>query len=83
MSESNFSESLRSLVREYCQGHVEFADYRQRRKIILDELELEYNGVQESVVTYDKIDESPADETNEGTLLGKVLNLFKQDVDPD
>jgi hypothetical protein len=42
--ETSYSLMLRNLSNDYYQNRIEFEDYRNRRKIILDKIDLEFNG---------------------------------------
>lgn len=44
MSIDDYSMMLRTLSREYFQGHIEFAEYRVQRKLILDKIDKNFNG---------------------------------------
>lgn len=83
MNEMNYSELLRALSKEYCQGYVNFEGYRERRKPILDGIDFEYNGAQGSVDLINDSEQLPSSEDDEGTLFGKVFKLFKQDNEPE
>ncbi|TQV85876.1 hypothetical protein [Aliikangiella coralliicola] len=45
MSILDFSRQLRELVEDYANERVAFEDYRAKRKEILDEIDLEKNGI--------------------------------------
>lgn len=44
-SHGNYAGRLRQLTDDYCRHHIAFAEYRQLRKQILDQLDEELNGV--------------------------------------
>lgn len=79
MSEANYSELLRALSKEYCQGYIELGDYRARRKTILDSIDFDYNGVQESTEVVGSNEQHLSSEEDVESLFGKVLSIFKQD----
>ena len=55
MIESSYSRMLRNLSNDYYQNRIEFEDYRNRRKMILDKIDVEFNGDQPGVeVTVDQ-----------------------------
>ncbi len=45
MNDSNYSVILRNLSSDYYYGHIDFNEYRIQRKIILDKIDEELNGV--------------------------------------
>ena len=70
MNENNYSGMLRTLSKEYYQGHISFDEYREKRKSILDEIDAEYNGWQE-------LPELDVQEEKDSSFLNKALGLFK------
>ena len=44
VNDNNYSIKLRALSKEYYQNRLEVAEYRARRKIILNKLDKELNG---------------------------------------
>lgn len=64
MSNSSYSEQLQGLSDDYYNCRIELAEYRAKRKILLDELDRELNGV--------IINEPESD-----TLLGKMVGFIK------
>lgn len=44
MSDDSFSTRLRNLSKDYYQNQISFDDYRSARKIILDQIDAEFNG---------------------------------------
>ena len=45
VNDNNYSIKLRALSKEYYQNRLEIAEYRAKRKIILNKLDKELNGV--------------------------------------
>lgn len=58
MSETSFSEMLRSLSKEYYQSHIGFEEYRAQRKNILDKIDEEINGRKATDPQIDKAEDS-------------------------
>ena len=44
MIEASYSQMLRNLSNDYYQNKIEFEEYRNRRKMILDKIDVEFNG---------------------------------------
>ena len=44
MSDSNFSALLRNLSSDYYHNRIGFEEYRAQRKVILDNIDEEFNG---------------------------------------
>lgn len=44
MSIEDFSMKLKTLSKEFFQGHLELDEYRAQRKVILDEIDEKFNG---------------------------------------
>jgi len=47
MSEENFSVILRNLADDYFNDRIPFNEYRSKRKIILDKIDEEFNGIEQ------------------------------------
>ena len=45
MNDSNYSVILRNLSSDYYHGHTDFSAYRIQRKILLDKIDEELNGI--------------------------------------
>lgn len=45
MSDSSYSEQIQGLSDDYYNSRIELDEYRLRRKVLLDELDREINGV--------------------------------------
>lgn len=54
MSDERYAQALRTLCGEYYKQHVSFAEYRERRKILLDAMDVEFNDVSRMESTGDK-----------------------------
>lgn len=67
MSDSSYSEQIQGLSDDYYNSRINLDEYRARRKVLLDELDKEINGV--------RIDESEDD--GEDGLLGRVVGFIK------
>jgi hypothetical protein len=70
MNSESYSEMLRQLSKEYYQSHIGFAEYREQRKVILDAIDTEYNGVS---------GEPSVNDSDDASLLSKALGFFKKD----
>lgn len=44
MIETSYSLMLRNLANDYYQNKIKFDEYRSQRKLILDKIDLEFNG---------------------------------------
>ena len=53
MSDTKYSALLRSLARDYADHMISQAQYRARRRILLKELDEDYNGFEEQNVAVD------------------------------
>jgi hypothetical protein len=42
--EASYSQMLGDLSNDYYQNRIEFEEYRNRRKMILDKIDVEFNG---------------------------------------
>ena len=58
MSESSYSLMLHNLSNDYYQNRIEFEEYRNQRKIILDKIDAEFNGVKSSLGDPEQEDDS-------------------------
>ena len=74
MSDLSYSSMLRELSKDYFQNHIDFAEYRERRKVILDDIEAEVNGRSQQEL----IEQSGHD----SSIFMKTIAFFKNsDVD--
>lgn len=74
MSETSFSEMLRSLSKEYYQSHIGFEEYRAQRKNILDKIDEEINGR--------KATDPQIDEAEDSSRTMNTIAFFKStDID--
>ena len=58
MSESSYSLMLHNLSNDYYQNIIGFEEYRNQRKIILDKIDVEFNGVKSFADLPEQDDES-------------------------
>lgn len=70
MTDISFSSTLRQLSKNYYQQHIGFEDYRAQRKIILDQIDEEFNGRQ---IT--PLEEQQADEKS--SIFLKTIAFFQ------
>lgn len=68
MNTLRHAEDLRILSREYYQGHISFVEYREKRNIVLDDMDEEYNGSE--IIRSDGSGE-------DSSFLAKAIGLFK------
>ena len=68
MNDLSYSESLRELSKDYYQHHISVEEYRSNRKLILDKIDEEFNGVKPEVTSTDNQDTS---------LFMKTIAFFK------
>lgn len=66
MSDLSYSGMLRALCVDYSSHNISQQEYRNKRKQILDSIDAEFNGVQNS---------SPP--TSEDSLLMRTISFFK------
>ena len=54
MSDDSYSTNLRKLSKDYYQNHISFVEYRTARTILLDQIDIEFNGrkVEQGVLTH-------------------------------
>lgn len=57
MSEASYALMLRNLSHDYYHNHIDIAEYRSQRKIILDKIDKELNGA-EAASTDSEVDET-------------------------
>jgi hypothetical protein len=72
MDDKSISEMLRDLSMDFYQNHIGFDDYRRQRKEILDNIDLQMNGIQK------KDDEQGEDDTN-SLFMQTITFLQNQD----
>lgn len=72
MDDKSISAVLRDLSMDYYQNHIGFDDYRRQRKEILDNIDLQMNGIQK------KDDEQENDDTN-SLFMQTITFLQNQD----
>jgi hypothetical protein len=72
MDDKSISEMLRDLSMDFYQNHIGFNDYRRQRKEILDNIDLQMNGIQK------KDDEQGEDDTN-SLFMQTITFLQNQD----
>ena len=58
MSEKDYAELLRALCSEYFKEQISFGEYRERRKVVLDEMDAEFNDRHEDEASSPKRDAS-------------------------
>jgi hypothetical protein len=68
MNENNYSSMLRALSKEYYQNHISFTEYRERRTVILEDIDAEYNGYHP---------EQESSDSGGSSILSKAVDLFK------
>lgn len=68
MSEQNYTKMLHALSREYYYNHIDFSVYREKRRIILDGIDADYNGVQA---------DAQCSIEHDASLLSKAVSIFK------
>lgn len=68
MCNESYTEMLRVLSKDYYQNHIGFSEYRERRKVVLDKVDAEYNGWHTN---------SEMTNETEASLLSKAIGLFK------
>lgn len=59
MSQESYSVLLRNLSNDYFHGRINFDEYRVQRKIILDKIDEDFNGI-ESISDADKEEKEPS-----------------------
>lgn len=69
MDNDSYSLMLRRLSDDYYHGQIEFTEYRSRRKIILDKIDEEFNGI-ESMANAD-------DQQNDTSIFMQTVKFFK------
>jgi hypothetical protein len=72
MDDKSISEMLKDLSMDFYQNHIGFDDYRRQRKEILDNIDLQMNGIQK------KDDEQDEDDTN-SLFMQTITFLQNQD----
>ena len=68
MTDTAYSTRLRKLSKDYFQTHIGFDDYRAQRKIVLDEIDAEFNGRRQT-------DEDSVDQEQAGFM--RTIAFFK------
>jgi hypothetical protein len=79
MNKKNYSEMLRALTKEFYHSHISFEEYRERRKGILDAIDFEYNGAQESSRSSSGDEQHISSHDAETSVFSTTLNLFRRD----
>ena len=70
MSEISCSARIRELSDEHYNQQISFADYRQQRREILDQLDEELNAA----------DAESSEDSTKVSLLGKAVAFFRNDT---
>ena len=71
---NNYSTMLRSLSKKYYQNYIDFEEYRSQRKVILDNIDQEFNAHISDDLQVDKAEQS--------SLSMNIFTLFKgNDID--
>jgi hypothetical protein len=78
MSDISYSARLRDLSKEYYQNHIRLDEYRAQRKIVIDKIDIEFNGAKIG----EAADESSAENHDQSSVFMKTIAFFKNnDVD--
>jgi hypothetical protein len=85
-STGSYSELLRNLSKDYYQNHIGFDEYRLQRKVLLDKIDIEFNGNKSIEISTQEVTIDMADGTVEVTedtsMYMKTVAFFKnKDVD--
>lgn len=59
MSDTSFSEKLHNLSKQYYQSHIGHEEYRALRKVILDEIDKEFNGHKQQETQMSRAESTP------------------------
>lgn len=46
MVDNPYSVNIKNLFQDYYKRNISFTDYRKQRKILIDQMEVKYNGLQ-------------------------------------
>ena len=46
MVDNPYSANIKNLFQDYYKRNISFTDYRKQRKILIDQMEVKYNGLQ-------------------------------------
>ena len=69
MSQESYSVLLRNLSNDYFHGRINFDEYRIQRKIILDKIDEDFNGIESGV--------NEDDQQDEASILMQTVKFFK------
>lgn len=69
MSQESYSVLLRNLSNDYFHGRINFDEYRIQRKIILDKIDEDFNGIESGV--------NDDDQQDEASILMQTVKFFK------
>ena len=73
MSENSYSLMLRNLSEAYYQETISFEDYRVQRKIILDKIDEDFNGLQALPLETEREDKVESSES----LFMQTISFFR------
>lgn len=73
MSENSYSLMLRNLSEAYYQETINFDDYRVQRKIILDKIDEDFNGLQD--LPLETVGEQKAESSN--SIFMQTISFFR------
>ena len=69
MSDTSYSSMLGKLSNDYYQNYIEFEEYRSQRKILLDKIDVEFNGRKSGIEIAENQDES--------SILMQTISFWK------
>ena len=70
MNDGSLSEQLRHLASDYYHQRISFEQYRAQRKIILNKIDEEFNGLH--------LNEAQADNSGSSSFFTRTIEFFKK-----